>query len=1033
MGKTIPKLGQPCWEISSIEKAISQIAQLDQTRSHYFLACHAPIEHIQDDRTKVVLTEEEFYSQIMDPSYGGVLAIVHGDPGTGKSHLIHWLKLRCDNAIENGELKDVLPILIQRRTGSLKDALEQMIHQLPKDFEHYLTPVREAISNITDRTARETLALNLHLELNTKRPERRRAPLPRDLQQLAETCTSRGFRQWLCREGGIIDANIKRLTRESIVEEREAEAIPEFTPNEFLIDDRYKADNIRDIHVLIDDFEDEQSLRAAAAKLFNEALPDAIKEMTGLSGARLRDIFDRIRTDLKKTGKTLALFIEDVSVMAALDEEVVNAVEPQSDQNLCRMVAVLGMTETGLTRLPQNQRERATHIVSVGGSIMDEWRRNEEGVAHFTARYLNAVRLPDGDVFRIAQSRRNKGDVNISACEECNVREACHDRFGKVEIAGVDIGVFPFSKIAPQRLLNSLDEQAEGVRKNPRGLLMHVLRPILADHSSLENETFPEAKLPVAMLELTYWAGFEQKFCGDWSKADKSRLKFLAQGWVEADSAEMAATALQPFLEPLGFPKFTSKVTPAGAPVGTGTQTGSSTRGESARTGSEKDAKGREAPSPQLEKLNEILQNLTRWWKEKKDLEGDTEIRQMLADFIRKSISWDDKRFPPLDVWKSLVGASQYQFVRIKGMRSRPAATRFFIDFDRSEETRDLIEALAQFRYAGIKSWNFPHGELHKRKLSQWLRRNQENIIRQLQPRGDLEPEEPVIFAVQFLAMAAILRRRAKLPTDLVEFVQAILADRWEELPTALSTEMSQLIADIHNKHREVKEFLLKELNIAQGRTGGINFIDPLIIIKTASKFLEELSVLPPAEGYFGDFWQTRYSSLDDMSEFTGLASILEQEKQAVRERLESVKTILLQAGYDVSNLPGALDAYCTDLSELINTQRKAGLYIPDVTFDELWKERVFSERRNAWGRSLERAQADTDAGGAVQVLLFDPRGLDEAKVALSVADEYTALLEEQVEEKLKHIEQDGDPDQLSKSLLGTLQEIAGLLEPVNR
>ena len=110
------------------------------------------------------------------------------------------------------------------------------------------------------------------------------------------------------------------------------------------------------------------------ANAFNSVLPAAIKEMTGLSGATLRGIFDQIRLELKAMGKGLALFIEDVSVMSALDEEVINAVEPQGRHDLCPLTAVLGITVTGAQRLPDNQKG-TSHMPCFRGRV---WERAME-------------------------------------------------------------------------------------------------------------------------------------------------------------------------------------------------------------------------------------------------------------------------------------------------------------------------------------------------------------------------------------------------------------------------------------------------------------------------------------------------------------------------------------------------------------------------------------------------------------------------------------------------------------------------------
>lgn len=1013
------KFGQPCWEAGNIAKVISTVAQLDAEYIDYFLATHAPIKHIRHDETQELLDEEQFFLELMKPSRGEVLAVVHGDPGTGKSHLIHWLKLRCEDGLRRQELSNLVPVLIQRRTGSLKDALEQMIQQLPQDFAHYLTPVKSALEKISDLTARDKLVGELYLELGTRRADRGRAPLPRHLRYLPQVCGgSTGFRQWLCREAGVIDRVIKLLTQQSEVDEREG--LPSFVEQEFnLTEARYrnKARNTDEVYGLIEDFLDEPSLREEAASYFNEVLPDAVKEMTGLAGTRLRDVFDQIRADLRRQGKELALFIEDVSVMSALDEEVFVALEPQKRQGLCRMIAVVGVTNQGWNRLPHNQKQRVTYPVSIGGQMTDEWCRDPRSVAEFTARYLNALRLPPQDVGAIAHHRRNGGDVTISACERCPVREECHGIFGAVEIENLDVGLFPLTNSAPQRLLSNLQEHLRD-RRNQRGLLAHILQPILdKGHEDLEAETFPNFPMAVESPPPTYWTGFEERFCGGWNPGDKKRLKFLAQFWVEARDTDEAVEKLQPFLEPLGFREFSAAA--AIKPV--------SPRQATVEKREQKTTQ--ETPQQaEREKLNELLHNLDKWMAGDV-LVGDPEARGMLADLIRKAMPWDDHSFPPLEVWKTLLGeGSNYKFINIEGMRSKLVGTKFSIRFERTKETRDLLEALAQYQYAGARSWNFPHGELHKRTVAAWVRKHSEEIIGQLQPPNGIDTRAPVAGAVQFLATYALIGRRAKLPQELPELVKTLLADGQDELPAALSKEWKSLVEDLRIRRPEIRRFLLRELDIPQGRKAReINFINPLPIIQEAAAYTSDPKISPPGDEYHQDFWQTRYDVFEKAGRYSDLAAALDLERLAISDLVERIASSLHTAGYSAGNLPEALANYCADLAEVLQALRKAKFPVPDKDFDELIRRKVFVERREVWMTAIREAQEVAEAEELMSVMLFDPKNLQEASVCLTVAEKYRSVLEREVEAKLRHIEQEGDPDQLAAELLQSLEAIAAI------
>jgi hypothetical protein len=998
------KAGLPCWRRADVPEAIASVAQLDTGRAHYFLASHTPIRNIRDDRARASLDEEELYSALLTQAHDEVLAVVHGEPGTGKSHLIHWLKLRLDHARQRGEHDEVVHVLIRRRTGSLKDALEQLVHQLPESFARYLDPVKQALGRISEETARQELANELRLELSVRRPDRGRSPMPHHLKDLSETVSSQGFRDWLCREGGPIDQIVQRLSKSSEVEEREA--LPTFTPQDFEIRDaRCLQNNTPRTQELIDDLSDEREYREEAAKLFNEVLADALKEMTGLSGNTLRDIFDQIRMDLAKDGKTLAVFVEDVSVMpAGLDADIVNAFEPQSRSDLCRTIAVLGMTETGVNQLHDNQLQRITHMVSVGEGVMERWERDPTEVARFSARYLNALRLSEEQVRQVAQQRRGGGDVSQSACDACPVREKCHATFGKVDLDGTVIGLFPFSPRAPQVLLKHLDERAQGVRRNPRGLLMHVLHPVLDKQEALETRDFPNVRLPVRLQEIPFWRGFEDSYCGGWQRRDRERLKVLAQAWIHATSADQAAALLEPFLEPLGFPEFsreTEEVSPLVHPADSPTHA--------------------PAEPEENEKLNELLQELAVWM-ETGHFKRDAEPRDLLAGLLDKSIRWEDQREIPKATWSDHV--RRRSFISIEGMRSKTRSGDALFFFDRSQKTRDLIEALAQYEYVGKGSWNFEYGERHKRRISRWLRNHREEVIQSLQPRDGLDPHRPVQTAVQFLAASSLITRRANLPREPDRLVSAVLDPLSEESPVALSDHWRRWIEKIRGQHERVRGFLIKELAVLQGRGGGDNFIDPLPVLEGAKTFSDDPTVEALPEGYFSQFWQSRYAPLEKLDGLAPLEHVANVERAAIEDRLRTLTTALNEDGYESAD-GEAIQAYCTDLLGMLGAQKQAEIVIPDEDFDALRNRKVFHERSTVWARAVDQGHKSVKEEQPIDVLLFDPAPLQEVVSALDVARRFIDKLEKHVEDQLDHIEKEGDPDQITEILLADLARLA--------
>jgi hypothetical protein len=1012
-----------CWDKTNVGKAISLKAKLDEKQTHYFLACHSPMDHIQDVRAKRALTEEQLYQKIMGSGQRDLQAVIYGDPGTGKSHLIHWLKLRCDSDLESKTLADIVPVLIERRSGSLKDALEQMIDQLGTKFEKYLDPVRKAIERISESTARQLLINQLSVELGTGWADRGREPLPRILRELGQACRAKGFGGWLCRDGGVIDKTINLLTEASDVKERESR--PQFSETDFRIPAKHggPSENSLEVFNLIEDLIDSKPLREETALIVNEALRHAVVDMMGLSGANLRKIFDVIRKDLQEDGKQLAIYVEDVSAMAELDVEVVNALEPQDRHDLCPLIAVLGMTGTGFSHLRANQKERIEILVCVDSDAKKKWSHDRNGLAQFAARYLNATRLDESEVLAIAKHRQeHSDDVHISKCTNCEASKECHARFGRVRINDCDIGLYPLTLNAPHRMLDHIEhDDLSDISPNQRGLLIHVLSPILSNVDAIVEQRFPyDGTVSIAVSDPIYWTEFLRNYCGGWDTETRKRLLYLAELWIEeTDSASEAAQQLAPLLEPLGFPLFSKEV----PKVKYGGEDPSD------KTPDIRNRESKQTDKAAVNKLDPYLQSL-RAWCDGGDLARDRDFRQLVANFIRRSIPWDSERHPPVSEWKRLLPTGKYEHIRIEGQISKPVTTSFYIDhFPRNEETRELLESLARFEYLGSKSWNFSDGEHHKRITEKWVRKHAASIVNSLQP--NLDAQVPIASAIQFLCLVATLRNREKLPQSVSETVGEVFADRWVTTPVTLSVRWTQLVNDMESRHEDIRKFVSSELSVVQGRTGGINFINPLPVIETANEFQKQLNVAPVADGYFDSFWKTRY--FDGLSgglrTYSSLLDILDEERIEVGKLVESVQQILMNAGFDTTDLKAAIVAFCQSIEQLVETRKASSFTLPHAEFDELFKRGVFSEHRQRWGFAVEKASRVAASPDHYGILLFDPHLLKTAVEAFTVVDSYLKFLDHELSLQEEAVKEGGDPKELERCLLDSLGKIADLAE----
>jgi len=994
-------LMQPCWSHDRVAIALTNTANLLQSEKHYFLASHAPFRRVRNDRTRQDVAEGDLFEALFHSGHRNVQAIIHGEPGSGKSHLIHWLKLRCDEEIGGGgPLANVRTVLVERRNGSLKDALQQIIDQLGQDFARYLEMIRGALHQISSDTARQELAGQLKLELGPRRIDRELPSLPADLRYLPDCFVAPAFGEWLCRDDGTIATVIARLTQSSTVDERLRE--PEFQPSDFQPQPRYHRNNPPVVLELIDQFLESDELCQQACAFANKALRDAVRGMTGLNSVDLQNVFFDIRRDLAQQDKRLALFIEDVSVMSALDKEVVVALEPQARKDLCDLHVVLGMTDSGLETirsLPENQLQRATHIFSISQSET-QWGEETDEVAKFTARYLNTMRLSEDGVKEVATLRRGGSDVSVSACDNCpfDIAEECHSRFGAVELENrTRVGLFPFTLGTPRQWLHLFDARGPaGFGRTPRGLLMQLLLPALEFPERVPHQ-FPPPSITLPPVALPYWTSFEEQYCGGWAADERRRLQRLATAWIDAHDPHEAARQLAPLCAALGFPPFTHSVVAPQPPTVAPAPTVS-----------------REPRQPQPPAaLTKVLANIEQW-AEGKPLADDVEPRQLLYDLVKSSIPWPDVTDVPPKERQYLL--REKSIIQIEGQRSR--ASGAVMNFPRDEETADLLRALARFHHLGKDSWNFDDAERFKRTIALWLRRHTPGIVSALCPRG-IETDDPIAAAIEFLAVAYVVGQRKRLPVDdLPELAAALLQDFPIQLPQRFSANGNTLAAQLQKQHAAVRDWLTNELSLPQGAATSCNFIDPRKLLRFARESAGTLQIRRLPDDYHRDFWGHRYQVLRPLP-------TTDTVWQAERDGLNDLRNAIASVLQGDEGPESALAAYCDELADIRKVQQDTRYPLPHPEFDAL--SRMYSQRREVWGNELRRSQEVINDTTNITIALHAPETLQELQTAIRVAEDYLDQLIAQVRRHLEVIVDEGDPDELLARLTSALGKIVTL------
>lgn len=503
-----PFAGFRCWDPARV----SEVVQTDAAAlaPATLLAVHHRAHISRAQQAKPVpggaATESDVLDALLDTSQKLRLVPIIGDSGTGKTHLIKWLKARID--VGPGRRLVYLP-----RTGtSLPELIGVLLDQLQggEDIDE-VDEVREELGkafrqaddgHLADRLLNE---LSRQLENISKEPAdgregRRRRGLAGTLPALFRPPELREF--WL-QDGGVIDRFVTGLTTQTRSDEELREGFT-FSPDD--LPDNDDLGPLSELGVLTREAASEVhssvDLEQAAADLASEAMTRAVPEVFGLTGkVTISQIFRKTRKMLLERGEELIILIEDLTRLQGVDRELVNVLLDPIDEDgvqvLCALRVAVAVTTGYYQRLDETFRTRAdasgtTFILDAPfGAAEDAW--NDDELADFVSRYLNATRV---GVARLTQAHDDSSAGELDShewipngCHGCVNQESCHDSFGAV--AGR--GLYPFNRDALRIMTDAVlvEEQF-----NPRRVLGSVVFKVLVDHSDdLVAGTFPSRAL----------------------------------------------------------------------------------------------------------------------------------------------------------------------------------------------------------------------------------------------------------------------------------------------------------------------------------------------------------------------------------------------------------------------------------------------------------------------------------------------------------------------------------------------------------
>jgi hypothetical protein len=889
------KVGDACWNPSFADMKLSPIAQVAEDETSWFLATHSPITYKSENQE---FQQEDLFKRLITVNRRDYLVVVNGEPGSGKSQLINWLKLRFDSAIKNGQKSEfnnlrLRSVLVRRRSGSLKDALQQLVDQLP-ELDVYLAKVRAAIDGVQGKAAGQRLCTEMFFSLQDHVEN-----TPKLLKKLHEIFLDPRAMEHLCRKGGAVELNLKRLVEASDTNQRES--LPSFSVDDFTFP---IAKPVKFDDELKERLEDDPSLRALAAETATKCLRQAIAGLTGLKGHTLNEVFRDIRGELARRGEALALFIEDVSTLSVLDEELVNALQPVNDSSLCPLLSVLGMTLGAFSRLPDNLRQRIDMTLELSdSSSFSSSETDSVQVDRFVARYLNALRLGETKTQLLADA--SGGDEQmLSACSECTQRDACFTAFGSVEINRTQVGMYPLGLGSSIRLLNGLSN--EKLPKTPRSLLQYIVSKLLKRKPS--DWTGKTIGLEIKPKTPKDYGEVEEQLLAKWNSDQRSRMSYLVYYWTGEDTFKQAVPQLDAKLSWWNLPTF--EVNSRKKIVVINQDPESTTNTDKSKTKTRTEPRHDHSST----ELTDAMGKLDQWYLQNEPLKNDAIFRDVLLKIVKESVQLEEVRNPSNRIQK--LAKLNSGNVEIEGQTTRAVATsRVRFKFSRSEETYNLLRNLLAFKYSGNESWDFNGGESARRSYGFWLSRNLSRIISSFSFENSSK-DIAVQVAVKFLRLGYRLSYRKDLPSDIGGAVESLVSFNGVN-NICLTNNLNKIMEDLPIRINSIRDELLDELAVRQGN-GGVLYIDSRPIIENISG-----NSLFEFKDYSDLINKTEFPNLSKLlisNDWSLLVDHLIEERKNVNEKINNILSILRYWNISTENINEGLEEFFKTSRTVIQT-----------------------------------------------------------------------------------------------------------------
>ncbi|GAO78135.1 protein DpdH [Sphingopyxis sp. C-1] len=437
------------------------------------------------------MTPPAFLADFLREDRPHALAAILGETGSGKSHLVHWMRLNIKPT------KDRVVLVVRKSGTSLRAIVKMIIAELPADQQASFLETLQSAGDGTQSRADQKQQL-----LNDLAQAIREEVLPNDADEIEEGLVSSLpdlFQDPHMRKAHFLgDNTVIAEIVDHIFAPSNARDRPDqrrvFVEGDLPLGGMDFAQASRLARDAIDLIEIDSTVHLPLAiRIINRNLDRAVARTLSFSGDRVEELMTRLRTYLKSQGQELVLLVEEFARLQGIDRALLQAITSQGDDRQCKMRTAIAVTTGFFQSVAETAYMRTTHIVDMDRSAGRAEGRSvtQASLSQFTSRYLNAVRVGRDGIEQWSETAA-PGESPRSKCETCVHQNECHATFGEVD----GYGLYPFTPKALWIAASRADKDSMPERLNPRILQNDLLVEVLDNFGpEIAIGTFPPFKL----------------------------------------------------------------------------------------------------------------------------------------------------------------------------------------------------------------------------------------------------------------------------------------------------------------------------------------------------------------------------------------------------------------------------------------------------------------------------------------------------------------------------------------------------------